>query len=419
MKKGQKNILYLILGQVISVFGGAILRFALSLFVLDQTGRADIFATVLAISSIPVLVAPIGGAITDRFDRRMLMVLMDIANAVLAVFLFFVLEMNQSIFMIGALLFLLSSVGSFDTPVVIASIPLLVEESKLEKVNGLVNGVLSMSNVVAPIIGGILYSILGAQVLVACSALFFLLAAVIESFLQIPFEKRALEKGLLTTLTSDLIEGFQEVRKNSVILKSILIAALVNFVLASFFIVGTPVILRVILQANDSMYGFGMSLVSLATILGAVFAGFFTKKLRLNNLYLTFTLSGLLLFAMNLGLTFAGTPSGNVLGFVLFVITGIPIGMLMSVISIYLISMVQRVTPKENLGKVMATIVACAQCAVPLGQIMIGMIFKQTTSNVFLPLTFIACSVLLLSFLCYYLFRKTVETDIYGRKEMI
>lgn len=172
MKKGQKNILYLILGQVISVFGGAILRFALSLFVLDQTGRADIFATVLAISSIPVLFAPIGGAIADRFDRRMLMVLMDIANAVLAVFLFFVLGMNQSIFMIGALLFLLSIVGSFDTPVVTASIPLLVEESKLEKVNGLVNGVLSMSNVVAPIIGGILYSILGAQVLVACSALF-------------------------------------------------------------------------------------------------------------------------------------------------------------------------------------------------------------------------------------------------------
>jgi hypothetical protein len=46
----------------ISVFGGAILRFALSLFVLDVTGRADVFATVLAISSVPVLFAPIGGA---------------------------------------------------------------------------------------------------------------------------------------------------------------------------------------------------------------------------------------------------------------------------------------------------------------------------------------------------------------------
>ncbi|MGX7413732.1 MFS transporter [Enterococcus caccae] len=417
MKKDQRNIVYLILGQMISVFGGAILRFALSLFVLDQTGRADIFATVLAVSSIPVLFAPIGGAIADRFDRRMLMVLMDISNAILAILLFFVLGMNQSVFLIGILLFILSIVGSFDTPVVTASIPLLVDESELEKVNGMVNGVLSMSNVVAPIIGGILYSLLGAQVLVISSTLFFILAAIIESFIHIPFEKRALEKGVLKTLTSDLIEGFKEVRRNQVILKSILIAALVNFILASFFIVGTPVILRVVLQANDSMYGLGMSIVSLSTILGAVFASYFTKKLRLNNLYLTFTLSGLLLFAMNIGLTFAGTSAGNRVGFTLFVITGAPIGMLMSIISIYLISMVQRVTPKENLGKIMATIVACAQCAVPLGQVMIGMIFKQTSTNIFLPLSVVASVVLLISVLCYYLFKKTTEADIYRIKE--
>ena len=417
MKKDQRNIVYLILGQMISVFGGAILRFALSLFVLDQTGRADIFATVLAVSSIPVLFAPIGGAIADRFDRRMLMVLMDISNAILAILLFFVLGMNQSVFLIGILLFILSIVGSFDTPVVTASIPLLVDQSELEKVNGMVNGVLSMSNVVAPIIGGILYSLLGAQVLVISSTLFFILAAIIESFIHIPFEKRVLEQGVLKTLTSDLIEGFKEVRRNQVILKSILIAALVNFILASFFIVGTPVILRVVLQANDSMYGLGMSIVSLSTILGAVFASYFTKKLRLNNLYLTFTLSGLLLFAMNIGLTFAGTSAGNRVGFTLFVITGVPIGMLMSIISIYLISMVQRVTPKENLGKIMATIVACAQCAVPLGQVMIGMIFKQTSTNIVLPLSVVASVVLLISVLCYYLFKKTTEADIYRIKE--
>ncbi|MEI5993534.1 MFS transporter [Candidatus Enterococcus mansonii] len=416
MKKGKRNILYLILGQAISVLGGGILRFALSLFVLDQTGRADIFATVLAISSIPVLFAPIGGAIADRFDRRMLMVLMDVANAVLAVVLFLVLGMNQSIFLIGGLLFVLSIVGSFDTPVVTASIPLLVEESQLEKVNGLVNGVLSMSNVVAPIIGGILYSLLGARILVAGSVILFILAAVIEVFLQIPFEKRTTEKGMLQTLRTDLFEGFKEVRRNQVILKSILIAALVNFVLASFFIVGTPIILRVVLQVNDSMYGLGMSLLSLATILGAVFAGYFTKKLRLNNLYLTFTISGLLLFMMNISLAFTGILFGNTVGFILFASTGIPIGALMSIISIYLISMVQRVTPKENLGKVMATIVACAQCAVPFGQVMIGMIFQQTTKNVFLPMNVMVGLVLLISGLCYYLFRKTTEADIYASK---
>ena len=174
MKKEKRMIGYLILGQFISVFGGGILRFALSLYVLDQTGRADVFAAVLAVSSIPILFSPIGGAIADRFDRRMLMVLMDVANAGLALLLFLVLGFNQSIFMIGVLLFLLSMVGSFDTPVVTASIPLLVKDSELEKVNGLVNGVLELSNVAAPIIGGVLYSLIGSQMVVASSILFFL-----------------------------------------------------------------------------------------------------------------------------------------------------------------------------------------------------------------------------------------------------
>ncbi|HAO6440064.1 TPA: MFS transporter [Listeria monocytogenes] len=412
MIKNQRSIIYLILGQGISVFGGAILRFSLSLFVLDQTGRADIFATVLAISSIPILFGPIGGAIADRFNRRLLMVLMDVANAVLALLLFFVLGMNQSIVLIGALLFILSIVSSFDTPVVTASIPLLVEESELEKVNGLVSGILSMSTIVAPIVGGVLYSLIGAQVLVISCTIFFFFAAVIECFIPIPFENREWNHGWLKTLTTDLKEGFREVCQNQVILKSILIAASVNFVLASFFIVGTPVILRLVLQVNDLMYGIGMSIVSLSTILGSIFAGYFTKKLRLNNLYLTFTLSGLLLFAMNGGLTFAGNSFGNIIGFFLFVITGVAIGMLMSIVSIYLISMVQRATSKENLGKVMATFVACVQCAVPLGQLMIGRLFNQTTANVFLPMVLIASAILVISVVCYYLFRQQQKTNI-------
>ena len=412
MKKEKRMIGYLILGQFISVFGGGILRFALSLYVLDQTGRADVFAAVLAVSSIPILFSPIGGAIADRFDRRMLRVLMDVANAGLALLLFLVLGFNQSIFMIGVLLFLLSMVGSFDTPVVTASIPLLVKDSELEKVNGLVNGVLELSNVAAPIIGGVLYSLIGAQMLVASSILFFLGAAVVESFIRIPFIQRGSDNGVIKTLGADMIDGFREVRSNKVILKSIVIAALVNFVLTSFFIVGAPVILRVVLQANDALYGVGMSLFSIATILGALLAGPMTRRLRFNNFYLTFTLTGILLVLMNVGLTFAGTASGNRIGFIVFAATGVPIGLLMSGVSIYLIAIVQRITPTKNIGKVMATIVAVAQCAVPIGQLVMGQLFKQTTTNVFVPMLFISCVVLAISYLCYALFKGTKESDV-------
>ncbi|MGH1775766.1 MFS transporter [Enterococcus raffinosus] len=414
MKGNKKNISYLMLGQFISVFGGAILRFALSLFVLDVTGRADIFATVLAISSIPVLFAPIGGAIADRFDRKLLMVLMDVANAIIAGLLFLVVGTTESILGIGVLIFILTIVGSFDTPVVGASIPLLVEEEELEKINGLSNGILQLSNVVAPIIGGIFYGVMGAKLLVASSILFFIIAAIIESFLKIPFEKRKQSSGtIMQILTADLKDGFKEVKNNQVIFKSITIAAAINFVLTSFFIVGLPVILRMTLQVNDTMYGIGRGVFSFASIIGAIFAGQLTKNIKFNNFYRVFTLSGILLILMNLLLSM--TSIG--VGFMVVLVMEIIIGMMLSAISIYLITIVQRITPKENLGKVMATIIAVAQCAVPLGQLLMGLIFRNTTDSVFVPLLLISGLVLLISGACFMMFRETKESDIYTAKD--
>lgn len=410
VKGNKQNITFLMLGQFISVFGGAILRFALSLFVLDVTGRADIFATVLAISSIPVLFAPIGGAIADRFDRKMLMVLMDVANAIIAGLLFLVIGTSESVLAIGFLLFILAIVGSFDTPVVGASIPLLVEEKDLEKINGLSNGILQLSNVIAPIIGGIFYGLVGANMLVGSSIFFFAAAAIIESFLKIPFEKREQSAGtVVEILTADLKDGFREVKNNQVIFKTIIMAASINFVLTSFFIVGLPVILRMTLQVNDTMYGVGMAVFSLSSIIGAVFAGPLTKNLKFNNFYRTFMYSGIALLVMNVLLSITGTG----VGFMIVILMEIVIGMMLSAISVYMISLIQRITPKENLGKTMATVIAVCQCAVPLGQLMMGLLFKQTNASIFIPLLLISGLVLVISFVCFKLFKETKDSDVY------
>jgi len=46
---------------------------------------------------------------------------------------------------------------------------------------------------------------------------------------------------------------------------------------------------------------------------------------------------------------------------------------------------VQKVTPNENLGKVMAIIMAAAQCAAPLGQIVYGVVFESFSQALYLP----------------------------------
>ena len=55
-----------VIGQIISLFGNSILRFALPLYLLDQTGSSALFGSVLAISMIPMLLfSPIAGLVAD------------------------------------------------------------------------------------------------------------------------------------------------------------------------------------------------------------------------------------------------------------------------------------------------------------------------------------------------------------------
>ena len=50
-----RDFTLMVAGQIISLFGNAILRFALSLYVLDTTGSAAAFGGILAVSMVPTI----------------------------------------------------------------------------------------------------------------------------------------------------------------------------------------------------------------------------------------------------------------------------------------------------------------------------------------------------------------------------
>ena len=85
-----KNFTFLMLGQIFSLIGNYTLKFALSMYVLEQTGSASVFGTLLAIATVPaVILGPFGGVMADRLNRRNMMVALDFLSgtAVLAAFL--------------------------------------------------------------------------------------------------------------------------------------------------------------------------------------------------------------------------------------------------------------------------------------------------------------------------------------------
>ena len=87
----KKDFTLLVIAQITSVLGSAILRFALNLYILDITGRVDVFAMIFALTEIPgIILAPFGGAVADRFSRKKIMVILDFFSSAL-IFLLFIL----------------------------------------------------------------------------------------------------------------------------------------------------------------------------------------------------------------------------------------------------------------------------------------------------------------------------------------
>ncbi len=65
-----RDFTLMVAGQIISLFGNAALRFALSMAVLDLTGSAALFGVISAISMVPtVLFSPFGGILADRVSK--------------------------------------------------------------------------------------------------------------------------------------------------------------------------------------------------------------------------------------------------------------------------------------------------------------------------------------------------------------
>lgn len=399
-KPAAGNFILMVIGQIISILGSALLRFALSLYILDVTGDETIFAAIYAVSSIPLLLAPLGGAIADRFNRRSLMVIFDFTSSALVMLLFCLMRIgNISVFLIGIIMVLLSVVSALYTPAVTASIPLLVESEKLAGANGIVQAVQALSGVAAPVMGGILYGAAGVEVLVILSGIAFFLSAVMETGINIPFTRRGQTKHIIPTIAGDLKDGFNYVAKVPFILKSMLLAASINLLLTPYFTIGTSIILRNTMGSTDRMYGIGMGVINSATIFGAVSIGVVAKKMRMNTLYRGLLMIALLCLGMALAVTPLMLTRGYYPSFLLFTACAIPIAMAMTIISIFVMAKVQKKTPNENLGKVMAIITATAQCAAPAGQMIYGLLFKVFSSKAYIPTLLTAAAVLLIGIL--------------------
>ena len=390
-----KNFTLLILGQLTSLFGNFILKLALSMYVLEVTGSAAIFAGILSAATIPtILLSPLGGILADRADRRNVMVALDVLTGVSVLCAALFISENNAIAVISTLLIILSILGAFETPTVQACIPTMLQGDNIMKGNAVVNQVASLSYLIAPMLGGVLYAMLGLKPVMYASVVCFFITALFECFIKLSYQRIQNQGGVLQIVKQDFLSSMQYITKEQTsISKMLLLTALSRFFVMGITIVGLPFLVRTVLGFNPKYYGAAESALAVATILGSIAAGVLAEKLKIHKLSVLLATLGI--FIIPAGIVFL-LPVNAIIKYGVTVVSFCGMQAVISIFSIFAVSLIQQRTPNHLIGKVMAYTSTVTLCVQPIGQIVYGFLFDRFYSAVYfvlIPTGIIVCIV--------------------------
>lgn len=374
-----KDFTMMIIGQIISLFGNATIRFALPLYLLNQTGSSALYGMVTACAFIPaILFSPIGGMVADRINKRNIMVILDFFTAFVILVFFLLMNKVSLVFLITITLMLLYSIAGAYQPSVQSSIPFLVNENHLMTANSIVNTISSFASFLGPVIGGILYSAYGLKFVLFLCILCFFLSAVMEMFMEIPFIKQTSSHHILKMVKEDFAKSIHFIRKDKpAIGKVLLIICGINLFLSSMILVGMPYIITEVLdlgaREGNKLYGFAQGILAIGGLAGGISAGIFANKLTVQKAGNLMIACSIFIFPISISLFLF---SSGFLNYVIMTICCFIILALSAIFTVQMMAFVQRETPQSFIGKVIAVIFTVSMCAQPLGNAFYGILFE-------------------------------------------
>lgn len=406
-----RNFLMVVIGQIISLFGNAILRFALPLYLLNETGSAALFGMVSACAFIPMIIlSPVGGIFADRVNKRNIMVVLDFATAFLVIAIVVLLGKMNLIVLLFSAMFILYGVQGAYHPAVQASIPALLMEEHIMQGNAVINLVSSFSGLIGPVIGGALFGFYGIMPILYVSTVCFILSAIMELFIHIPFEKKTTQGNIFAIGFGDLKESVHYMsRKQPLIIKFSIAIAAINMILSALVIIGLPVIVTQILafdsETANRLYGYAEGAMAMGSLCGGMGAGMFANKMKTRNGYMLLFYDALTLIPIGLAMLI---PMPAMVAYIVIMVSCFVMMFLATLFSIRLMSYLQMIVPADLMGKVISCATCIGMCASPIGQAIYGGLFEGMRNCIYF--VFFAASILTV-FLAFGLKKSFVELE--------
>lgn len=360
------------------MIGNEVLYFAISLYILDLTGSAEIFATMVAVSFLPrILFAPLGGALADRFSKKMILVISDSINAAFVTLLTLLLiSGNESIILLAATVTLMTLVATGYHPTVTASLPVLLKKDEIIKANGIVQGIKASSRLLGPILAGLLFGIIGVLYLVGLCAVFFVFSAVINVFIKIPHQAKETVGGMLSTIITDIKNGFTYIIKGNPLLFKIAVAfTLFIFFYQAMLSVVLPYMVRITFGMNEEVFGFINASIGLVVIVGSLLSGKLKKYMEIKHLPYYFMLIGIVTVPIMVSVMLPSTI--NMLPPLLMVSGFMLIMFVFTISNILVMAYMQTHVPQDMIGKTSASFLTIVNVSAPIGLIVIGWLLES------------------------------------------
>ena len=295
--KGFQAFFVMWIGQLVSLTGTAMTRFALTIWAYEVTGSATALALVGFFSFAPVvLLSPVAGALVDRFPRKAVLIISDLGAGLANVLLLGLLLMgNLEIWHLYVAGFIAGAFESFQFPAFSAAITMMVNKDQYARTSALQGVAQSASAIVAPILAGILLTVVDLVGILAIDVTTFLIAMVTLALIFIPEpEKSNAGQEGKGSLQQEIVYGFRYIWERPSLMGMQLVFTLTNFTATFAFILLAPLVLS--LTNNDELI---LGWVQTAAGIGGLVGGLLLSawggpKRKVHGVLMGMVLSGLL-----------------------------------------------------------------------------------------------------------------------------
>lgn len=404
-----------------SMAASNILQYVLSLYVLEITGSATLFASMLSVIIFPrLLLTPIAGVMADRVRKIRLMSWIVLGEGVvLAIYClagnFFTLQLPWIY-----LLVILLEVGEiFYGGPAAAILPELVAEDKIKDAISISKVDDGIVVVVAPIAAAVIYESLTLSLAFGIVAALNLFAGILQKMIRPKYEAKRNETAEKATFMADFKEGIRCIKDDKFLRVFIRVLPVVDAFFGATFSVSVMYLLRESYQLSAYAYGMYCSVTACMSMIIPIFVVPLVKKYPAGKIFSISTM----LIAMELAgigvCAFLGVNGSMPVMVSVVLITILDCMTIAEAIPMQMSSsiLLQTGVEKEKLGRVSSVIRMAAIAGVAAGEMLFGILNDVT--NVWMPIFLGAIGVGVSSFIYWKNLLQNKEKEIAGGREDI